>query len=95
MEEGKKTLLIVDSCKNASKDQIKIINLYLGNKRSGTKDLKIVRNIIIQTGALDKSKRESKRLIGKSVRSLNNISLKIEGKEFLLELANYLSNRKY
>ncbi len=95
LEEGKKTLLILDALEAANDKQKEKILLYLGNKRVGIRGLAIVRKIIIDTGALDKSKKLANDLVKKSFKSLKAMELNKEGKNFLLKIADYMVKREY
>ncbi len=95
LEEGKKTLLILDALEAANEKQRETILLYLGNKRVGLRGLESVRRIIRQTGALDKSKKLANDLATKATKSLQNMELKKEGKDLMLKLADYMVKRDY
>jgi len=95
LKEGKKTLLILKAIDNADAVQkIAIINA-LGSKRLTDLQIKKIRKIIKDTGSLDFSKNLAKKLIQKSKQAVQNSNFKKPGKNFLLDIANYLENREY
>jgi len=95
LKEGKKTLLILDALDKADKDQHDIIINNLGNKRVTIAALKAVRKVIEDTGALTKSKSLAHDLAKKAIDTLNKIKLENEGKDFLVNMAEYIIAREY
>lgn len=93
--EGKRTLLILDSLEIATEKQKNIIEKNLGNKKVTAQDLEDVRKVIIETGALEKSKKLAQKLVTQAYEALDKCDLKNEGKEFLLGIASYMINREY
>jgi geranylgeranyl diphosphate synthase type I len=95
IREGKKTLLIFDTLESASPAQKEIINRNLGNKNITNEDHEDVKKIIIETGALDKSRDFAKKLVDEAIDALEKIELNSEGKDFLLGIAHYMIYREY
>lgn len=95
LKEGKKTLLILDALDQADKEQADIIHNNLGNKRVTIGALKAVRKVIEETGALDKSKKLAHKLAKQSIETIANLKLEAEGKEFLINIAEYIIAREY
>lgn len=95
LKEGKKTLLILDAMEKASKEQEEIININLGNKKVTYRSLKAVRKVIENTGSLESSKKLAHELVQDAIDAVNKMSLKREGKEFLIGIAEYMVNREY
>ncbi len=95
LREGKKTLLILDAKEKANKSQLKIINQNLGNKRASITDLKNVRQVIMDTGSFDESKKTAEKLVKKSIDSLQSLNLEAEGKDFLVGIADWMIKREY
>ncbi len=95
IKEGKKTLLIIDALKHASPQQKEIINLNLGNRRVTINGLKNVRKVIEETGSLAMSEKLATALVKKAILALQNIPLKKEGKDFLMDIADYMIKREY
>jgi len=95
LQEGKKTLLILDALKKANANDKEIIELNLGNKRATIRGLRAVRKIVENTGALEKSKMLANQLVNQAIESLQKLHLKKIGKNFLLEIADYMVKREY
>jgi len=98
LKEGKTTLLIVYALDHATKDQRKILDRTLGNPNVTAKDLALVRNVIIDTGSLDYSKKVALKLVTKAKTALKeraHPSWKPEGVAFLEGIADYMINRKF
>lgn len=95
LREGKKTLLIIDALEAANKEQREIIRLNLGNLRATYAGLRSVRKVITATGALEKSKHLAEELVQSSMEALSNTKLKKEGREFLVNIAEYMIKREY
>ena len=95
LREGKKTLLIVDSLAVANKQQKEIINLNLGNLRASYAGLQSVRKVITDTGALEKSKELAEKLVAEAMEAIESVKLKKFGKEYLINLADYMIKREY
>jgi len=95
LKEGKKTLLILDALQNANKKQQKIIEKNLGNKWVTMRGLEAVKKVLIETGALEKSKKMARDLAEKAEGAMKAIELKEEGKTFLVDIADYIVNREY
>lgn len=95
LREGKITLLILDALEKANPVQEKKIRSCLGNKNVTKLDLEEVKQIIIDTGALDKSKNLAIQLANNAKQGLQDLKLKKEGKDFLLGIAQYMVNREY
>lgn len=95
LKEGKKTLLILDALEKSDHGQREIIDLSLGNKRATYAILKKVRRVIKETGALDMSKMLARELTEGAIDAVRIMPLEKEGKDFLLNIAEFLINREY
>lgn len=95
LKEGKKTLLILQAMSKATPKQHETIVINLGNKRTTLNALRDVREVVVATGSLEYSKNLATRLVKKSIANLTELNLKGEGKEFMLEIADYMINREY
>ncbi len=96
LKEGKETLLIAMSklkIKN-SKIKNKLENI-LGNKNATREDLEWARNLIKETGALKSCQKKAQKLVLEAKESLQNSSVSLETKNFLLWLADFCLSRKY
>ncbi len=92
--EGKKTLMVNRAYKNATSDQKKILNSLLGNQDINKKDVKIFREIMIDTGAYDSVEKYMQDLIIQSQDALKNITLKNDVEEFFFAITRYLNKRE-
>lgn len=95
LKEGKKTLLILDALEKADEYQKDIIYQNLGNKKATIKGLKEVRKVVLETGSLDESKKIAQNLVNSSIKSIRALKLEDEGKDFLINLADYVIKREY
>lgn len=95
LKEGKKTLLMLETLTKADPRDQKILHKMLGNKRISVKDLVIARQIIEKTGSLERLRRQAEKMVKDSLKVVEKLELKIEGKEFLLSLADYMVKREY
>jgi geranylgeranyl diphosphate synthase type I len=91
--EGQPNLLIVKALEN--KNLGKKLKEYIGNKNINKEDIEEIRNIMKETGSYDYCLRVKENFIKKAEGVLNS-----EGefpraeKQFLINLANYVSQRK-
>jgi len=95
LKEGKKTLLILDALQVADKKQRKIIEHNLGNKWITKRGFEAVKKIIVDTGALEKSKKIAHDLAEKAEKAMVGLDLEKNGKKFLVDIADYIVNREY
>jgi len=96
LSEGKKTLLIVKAFEKGDSLQKKILNKNLGSPKISSKDLREVRQIIIDTGSLEYSKKIALNLVNKAKERLQKYSHSNwipEGREFLDGIADYMIKR--
>lgn len=95
LQEGKKTLLIIDALNKADEDQAKTLIRLLGKTTTAYSDLERVREIIQDTGALEKSKKIAKEYVNKAIKSLKSINFSNpDGTNFLIEIADYMVDRE-
>lgn len=95
IKEGKKTLLILKVLENADKEQKELIGNALGNKDITKTELTKVREIIKKTGSLDYSEILAEKLVKKAKNIIKNSDFEKQGKDFLLEIADYIIKRDY
>ncbi|MDO8444334.1 MAG: hypothetical protein Q7S80_02420, partial [bacterium] len=57
--------------------------------------LKAVRKVVEETGVLEKSKKLALELAQKSIAAIRKLSLEDEGKDFLIDIAEYIIAREY
>lgn len=94
IKEGKKTLLILKALENSNlKDRMRIKHA-LGSRNLKKQQLSQVRNIIKDSGSLQYSRDLAKKLAEKAKSAISRSSLKKEGREFLIDIADYIINRE-
>ncbi len=89
LKEGKKTLLLIKTLENADKYQKDLLTKIVGNRDSNPEEVEQVKNIMVETGALDYSRSQAKILFEDCVKYLNNINPPLDEKykNFLIEIA--------
>ena len=95
LREGKRTLLILDALERGSDEQREIILRNLGNRQVGLPELEETRTVIRETGALEKSVNIADKYVKSAKEAMDQMSLKKEGKYFLMEIADYMVKREY
>ncbi len=95
IKDGKKTLLILKAIENSNKEQKEFIKNALGNKNITEKELIKVREIIKQTGSLSYSENLAEKLVKKAKNAIKNSDFEKQGKDFFLEIADYIIKRDY
>ncbi len=95
IKEGKKTILILKAIENAYKEQKEFIVNALGNKNITEKKLIKLREIIKETGSLSYSENLAEKLVKKAKDAIKNSDFEKQGKEFFLEIADYIIKRDY
>ncbi len=89
LKEGKKTLLLIKAIETADDDQRKTIEKVVGNRNSTPDEIEQVRNIIVETGSLEYSRKQAEQLYHECTMYLDKIQPPINEKykKFLLEIA--------
>ena len=95
IKEGKKTLLILKAIENSDKEQKEFIKNNLGNKNIKEKELIKLREIIKETGSLYYSENLAEKLVKKAKDAIKNSDFEKQGKDFFLEIADYIIKRDY
>jgi len=95
IKEGKRTLLIIKALESSTKKQKILIENVLGKKNITPKQLSMVRKIIKDTGSLEYSQDLAKKLVKQAKSAIIKSNFKKEGKQFLLEIADYMLERDY
>jgi geranylgeranyl diphosphate synthase type I len=91
---GKQTILIAKARENGSREQKHILKELLGKKDLNIQDINKVKKIIKETGSLDYAQELSKKLVSEGVEIIKKTKISNEAKDFLIDIANYLINRK-
>ena len=93
IREGKKTLLIVKAYEFGRSADGKILDEVLGNKAATREQIESVRKIIRDTGALEYSQKLANKLISQAKEAVYDTKLVEEGKDYLIQAADYLLTR--
>lgn len=94
IKEGKMTLLIVKAYDFAKPSERKVLDGALGNKKASTGQINQVRRVIENCGSLAYSQKLSKELIERAKEVISEARLTREGKNYLLQICNYLLVRE-
>lgn len=94
IREGKKTLLILKALEFGNKAQRKEIIFRAGDPHITEEQIRKVRQIIVDTGALEYSLKAAEKLVGESRRALSRSKLSDKSKEFFSDVAEYIVKRK-
>ena len=92
VREGKKTLLLQDAYKSSSNEDCDFLEKVTGKINITSEEIKRVQQIVIDSGALEKSKQMSREMIDEGIASLESLE-NSTAKENLIELARYVINR--
>ena len=89
LKEGKKTLLLIKTIEKLDENHREIIKKIIGNRNSTPEEIEQIRNMIIDKGSLEYSRKCAEKLYDDCVGYLENIRppLNKKYKNFLLELA--------
>ena len=97
IREGKKTMIVLNAFKLANPDQRKILDDLLGKHDMSADEVDKVRNIFIESGALDETKKMMNQLLAQGQAALEEADpeFKPKYKKFLLDLSEFLVQREY
>ena len=97
IREGKKTMIALNALKLVSPEQRKILDALLGKHDMTADEVDKVRNVFVESGALEETQRNMKELLAQGQAALDKASpgFKPKYKEFLLDLSEFLVNRDY
>ncbi len=93
IEEGKNTLLITYALQKATAKQNEILKRYYGTGEVGEKELEQVREVFVQTGALDYSRKQAAAYVKMAIKILPQITKDSKMSKLLQQLAEYLVER--
>ncbi|OGY12249.1 MAG: hypothetical protein A3A58_01450 [Candidatus Blackburnbacteria bacterium RIFCSPLOWO2_01_FULL_41_27] len=94
IEEGKNTLLITYALRRANKAQKNTLKKYYGAGEIGVKELQLIKEVFIDTGSLDYSKKKAMEYAHQAKRVIPRITKDVKLKALLGELAEYLVSRE-
>lgn len=93
LKEGKKTILILKALQFGKERQVEAIMRALGNKAITKDQIDEIRNIIIETGALDYCRNLVKELSQKAKAHIMQSDFHPEGSSFLIAISDYMTQR--
>lgn len=93
IEEGKNTLLITYALEHADKKQSKALNLYYGVGPIKPNQLDSIKQIFIDTGALDYSKQKALKYVSEAKKIIPKISSDPKYQRLLEQMADFLVER--
>lgn len=93
IEEGKNTLLLIQALKKATAEQVEILNKFYGHGKIGLSELEKIRQVFINTGALDYSQTKASLLVDEAKKVIKGMDVKDEQRQLLLEMAEFLVKR--
>ncbi|MBI2546744.1 polyprenyl synthetase family protein [Candidatus Woesearchaeota archaeon] len=93
LREGKKTILILKALQLAKQPQVKSIMAALGNKSITREQIDEIRNIVLESGALDYCQNLVRQLSEQAKTHIRHSGFRPEGKSFLLAIADYMTQR--
>ena len=94
LEEGKRTVLIVEALRLAGEGEREVLLATLGKKGISREELEAVRRIVRDTGALEISRKLEEEHLREAVRALEGVEMDDFAREFLVELAKFSVSRE-
>ncbi len=95
IREGKRTFLIIKALEEATPGQRDFLQKMLGNREVELADVEKIREIIVDTGALDYSRNLALRLGQEALQAIVDCSWREEGKLFLERAVEFMIQREY
>ena len=92
IREGKRTVILQNAYENCTNNEKKTIERIVGNQSAGDDDIETVRQIFINTGAVDSAKKLAKEYINRALSHLN-VFPESEYLNTLKEWATFMSER--
>lgn len=89
IKEGKQTLLFIYAKEHADKRQREVIEKYYGNTTIGLKEIEIIKNILVETGALEYVRMEIKDYNQKARETISEVTQNERVREMLAEMTEY------
>ncbi|MDD2822497.1 MAG: polyprenyl synthetase family protein [Candidatus Daviesbacteria bacterium] len=93
IEEGKITILLLYAKQNGSKEQNNILEKYYGVGKVGDTEVGLIRDVFIETGALDYSQKKAEELVSEAKKMISKITKNTEKAKLLEEMADFLVKR--
>jgi geranylgeranyl diphosphate synthase type I len=93
IKEGKRTLLVLKAYEFSKGAEKRLLDAVLGNQSAGEAEIEAARQIMRSSGALEYSQELAYKLIKKAKGAILQAKLVEEGREYLLQAADYLLTR--
>ena len=93
IKEGKRTLLVLKAYEFSKGAEKRLLDAVLGNQSAGEAEIEAARQIMRESGALEYSQELAYKLIKKAKGEILQAKLVEEGREYLLQAADYLLTR--
>ena len=93
IEEGKNTLLITEAYKNANNEQKQILDKYYGNGEVSSEHLEQIKQVFIDTGALEYSKNMASQYVESAKKLIPELTESEDHRQLLSEMSEFLVNR--
>lgn len=93
IKEGKRTLLVLKAYEFSKGAEKRLLDAVLGNQSAGETDIEAARQVMRKSGALEYSQGLAYKLIKKAKGAILQAKLVEEGREYLLQAADYLLTR--
>lgn len=94
IEEGKQTILVVKALEMGNDNQKTIVRELLGKKGLTREEVEEFKKAIEESGALDYARKLSQKYIQEAKNGIENMEIEKEPKDFLVGVADYMTNRE-
>jgi len=94
LKSGKRTLLVIKALEKATQKQKEKLKKLIGKKDITNQEIEEAKKIIKDTGSYDYSKKLAVEYAQKAIQAIEKEKLEQEGKEYLLDIAEYLIKKK-
>lgn len=92
--EGKNTLLITEARKHATPKHLKILDDFYGKGEITNREHEMIKDVFVETGSLDYSKRQISEYVEKAKLSIPKITKNRKYQDLLISLADFLVTRE-
>ncbi len=89
IKEGKQTLLYLYAKEHTNKQQGELLKKYYGNRAIGAEEIEAVKNVLVETGALEYIRAEAKKYSQEAKESIHEITLDERFQKMFLEMTEY------
>ena len=93
LREGKRTVLIALAVERATKTQIELVNAHLGDPALDADGVAALREVIVDTGALDRTELLIDELLTRSLDAIAAAAIRDEARAALVDLAHAATSR--